>query len=78
MEHHEPIVLIGIPEQRISGFINDFVGLDIDFAKFTVFVPYPGTAEYDKLYKAGALEEPENWDRFTSYPTSRRPPNESW
>jgi radical SAM superfamily enzyme YgiQ (UPF0313 family) len=48
--------------------------LDIDFAKFTVFVPYPGTAEYDDLLKAGAMEEPENWSRFTSYPTRNRPP----
>jgi len=48
--------------------------LDIDFAKFTVFVPYPGTAEYDSLVKEGKLEEPENWGRFTSYPTSERPP----
>jgi anaerobic magnesium-protoporphyrin IX monomethyl ester cyclase len=47
--------------------------VDIDFAKFTVFVPYPGTADYDNLVKAGALEEPENWDRFTSYPTRNRP-----
>jgi len=48
--------------------------LDIDFAKFTVFVPYPGTAEYEKLKREGKLEEPENWDRFTSYPTLSRPP----
>jgi radical SAM superfamily enzyme YgiQ (UPF0313 family) len=48
--------------------------LDIDFAKFTVFVPYPGTADYENLRKAGAMEEPENWNRFTSYPTRTRPP----
>ena len=29
VEHHEPIVLIGIPEKRIKGFIDDFVGLDV-------------------------------------------------
>jgi anaerobic magnesium-protoporphyrin IX monomethyl ester cyclase len=48
--------------------------LDIDFAKFTVFVPYPGTADYHQLKEAGALDEPENWERFTSYPTRQRPP----
>ena len=48
--------------------------LDIDFAKFTVFVPYPGTADYENLRKAGAMEEPENWNRFTSYQTRNRPP----
>jgi NosR/NirI family nitrous oxide reductase transcriptional regulator len=29
VEHHEPIVLIGIPERRITAVIDDFVGLDI-------------------------------------------------
>jgi anaerobic magnesium-protoporphyrin IX monomethyl ester cyclase len=48
--------------------------LDIDFAKFTVFVPYPGTPDYDRLKAAGELREPENWKLFTSYPTDKRPP----
>ncbi len=48
--------------------------VDIDFAKFTIFVPYPGTPDYEKLKRSGALEEPENWERFTSYPTRDRPP----
>lgn len=29
LEHHEPIVLIGIPEKRMTGFIQDYVGLDV-------------------------------------------------
>lgn len=29
VEHHEPIVLIGIPERRITAVIDAFVGLDI-------------------------------------------------
>jgi len=28
MEHHEPIVLIGIPEARVEDFINGYVGLN--------------------------------------------------
>jgi radical SAM superfamily enzyme YgiQ (UPF0313 family) len=70
--------MIGIPGSTRSDIETTIKyasrALDIDFAKFTVFVPYPGTAEYDKLYKAGKMEEPENWNRFTSYPTSTRPP----
>jgi len=70
--------MIGIPgstRQDIEATIEYASrAVDIDFAKFTVFVPYPGTADYDDLVKAGALEEPENWDRFTSYPTRSRPP----
>jgi len=29
VEHHEPIVLVGISEERIVGVLDDFVGLDI-------------------------------------------------
>lgn len=29
MEHHEPIVLIGIPPARINGFINGYVGKNV-------------------------------------------------
>jgi NosR/NirI family nitrous oxide reductase transcriptional regulator len=29
LEHSEPIVLIGIPEKRISAFIDDFIGLNV-------------------------------------------------
>ena len=29
VEHSEPIVLIGIPEKRITGFIDDFLGLNV-------------------------------------------------
>ncbi|NYT25988.1 regulatory protein NosR [Alcaligenaceae bacterium] len=28
MEHHEPIVLIGIPESRVEDFINGYIGLN--------------------------------------------------
>ncbi len=29
VEHHEPIVLVGIPEEKITGFIERYVGLDV-------------------------------------------------
>ena len=29
MEHHEPIVLIGIPPERIDDFIHGYVGRDV-------------------------------------------------
>lgn len=29
VEHHEPIVLIGIPESRMTGVLDNYVGLDI-------------------------------------------------
>jgi len=29
VEHHEPIVLIGIPEKRITAVLKDYIGLDV-------------------------------------------------
>ncbi len=29
MDHHEPIVLIGIPPERIAGFIKGYIGRDV-------------------------------------------------
>ena len=29
VEHHEPIVLIGIPERRVAEVIDGYVGLDV-------------------------------------------------
>ncbi|MDX2167126.1 MAG: radical SAM protein [Deltaproteobacteria bacterium] len=45
-----------------------------DFAKFTVFVPYPGTQDYTTLKAAGKLQGAEQWSRYTSYPTRDNPP----
>ncbi len=48
--------------------------LDVDFAKYTVFVPYPGTPAYDKLMAEGRIATPTDWPRYTSYPTAANPP----
>jgi len=37
MEHHEPIVLIGIPESRVEEFINGYIGLN-----YVKELPAPG------------------------------------
>ena len=29
VEHHEPIVLIGIPQSKVDKFINDYIGLNL-------------------------------------------------
>jgi NosR/NirI family nitrous oxide reductase transcriptional regulator len=41
LEHHEPIVLIGIPESRITPLIDNFVGLDLVDAARTVNAERP-------------------------------------
>lgn len=47
--------------------------LDVDFAKFNVFVPYPGTEIFEEFSKKnGGL--PTDWVRYTSYPTGGNPP----
>ena len=48
--------------------------IDVDFAKYTVFVPYPGTPAYDQLMAAGEIANPTDWPRYTSYPTATTPP----
>ena len=41
LEHHEPIVLIGIPESRITPLIDNFVGTDLVQAARTVNAEKP-------------------------------------
>ena len=41
LEHHEPIVLIGIPESRITPLIDNFVGMDLVQAARTVNAEKP-------------------------------------
>ena len=41
LEHHEPIVLIGIPESRITPLIDNFVGKDLVQAARTVNAEKP-------------------------------------
>lgn len=69
--------MLGIPGAT-RATLNDTIAyassLGIDFAKFTVFVPFPGTAVHGELAAAGELCEPENWRRYTSYPTRENPP----
>jgi len=69
--------MIGIPgstRQSLSATIDRAIDLDLDFAKFAVFVPFPGTPIYAELLKNGELEEPENWNRYTNFPTAGCPP----
>ena len=70
--------IVGSPgetERSIDMTINFAADLDIEFAKFTVFVPYPGTAIYYDFMKDGTLKEPESleFERYTSYPTDENP-----
>lgn len=49
--------------QRTIEFARE---LNIDFAKFTVTVPYPGTELYETLLREGKLNT-DDWSKFTPY-----------
>ena len=69
--------MLGIPgstRQTLQRTIDYARTLDIDFAKFTVFCPFPGTAVHAELMAEGKIPEPENWARYTSFPTPQCPP----
>lgn len=70
--------MLGIPgdtRRSMQATIQHALELDIDFAKFTVFVPYPGTPIHDELMSSGEIAEPTRWERYTSFPTRLVPPN---
>jgi radical SAM superfamily enzyme YgiQ (UPF0313 family) len=69
--------MVGVPGDTpasIERTIDLACDLEPDFAKFTVFVPYPGTEDYKTLKAAGKLQSPEEWSRYSSYPTHDNPP----
>ncbi len=69
--------MIGVPgdtHDSIKRTITFAKELDIDFAKFTVFSPFPGTKIYDELMNQGTLQDTEQWERFTNYPSKKNPP----
>lgn len=69
--------MLGVPgatRESMQRSIDYAKELDLDFAKYTVFVPYPGTPLHDDLLASGRLRQPDNWRRYTSYPTHQMPP----
>lgn len=71
--------MIGIPKETkesIKQTIKFAKEVDIDFAKFNILVPYPGTKLYEQLIQERKLRVKDNqdWQRFTSYPTKKIKP----
>jgi len=69
--------MLGVPgetRQSMEQTIRFATKLDIDFAKFTVFSPFPGTPVYEEFLREGKIQETEVWERFTNYPTEDNPP----
>jgi len=69
--------MLGVPgdtRQSMEQTIRFAANLDIDFAKFTVFSPFPGTPVYEEFLREGKIPETQAWERFTNYPTEDNPP----
>lgn len=63
--------MIGLPgetEDKIRQTIDFAIELNVRYAIFNLFVPYPGCELYDILKKTGKLHF-NKWSDFTSYPT---------
>lgn len=71
--------IIGLPGETkadIEKTIELALSLDLHFAKFSGFVPYPGTPLYEKLLQDNALPKNKltDWNSYTSYPSLTNPP----
>ncbi|MFT7625583.1 MAG: anaerobic magnesium-protoporphyrin IX monomethyl ester cyclase [Myxococcota bacterium] len=70
--------IIGSPgetERSINMTIDFSCDLGIEFAKYTCFVPYPGTEIYNDFVKDGTIAKDcmHDFERYTSYPTEENP-----
>lgn len=69
--------MMGVPgdtKESIDQTIRFAASLDIDFAKFTVFSPFPGTRIYEEFLENGKIPHTHDWERFTNYPSKDNPP----
>ena len=68
--------MIGVPGDSVKSIeetIKFAASLDIDFAKFTVFSPFPGTAVYDEMLENGTIPPDADWEHYTNYPSKETP-----
>lgn len=68
--------MLGIPgetPETAEKTIQFACELPVDFAKFNVFVPYPGTRDFEMARAEGKLDG-KTWAQYTSYPTPENPP----
>lgn len=66
------LFIIGLPgetKEMIQETIRFARKLDIDFAKFALAVPYPGSQLYDDLVQSGKLNR-EDWENYITFHTN--------
>jgi len=71
--------IIGFPDETVAqvfGTMKMAIRLGVTYAKFAVFVPYPGTPVYQEMLKNQGLLKKRltNWNAYTSYPTRDNTP----
>ncbi len=67
--HIVGLFMIGLPdesEEEIEETIRFAIDSDVDFAKFAVTVPFPGSQLYDMLSSGGKLNR-KDWENFTTF-----------
>jgi len=65
--------MLGAPQENVNSInktINFAKSLNIDFAKFNILVPYPGTELFNKLTSEKKIKY-KSFDDFTSFPTKK-------
>ncbi|MGC8927738.1 MAG: B12-binding domain-containing radical SAM protein [Myxococcota bacterium] len=67
--HIVGLFMIGLPdetEDEIEETIRFSIESDVDFAKFAITVPFPGSQLYDQLIAKGKLNR-RDWENFTTF-----------
>ncbi len=67
--HIVGLFMIGLPferEDQIEDTIRFAIESDVDFAKFAITVPFPGSQLYDELVSKGKLTR-RDWENFTTF-----------
>ncbi len=61
--------MLGLPGETLAAArqtVRFALELDIDFAKFAITIPYPGSELYDRLIREGKMGS-RDWGRFTTF-----------
>jgi len=71
--------IVGFPNETPKRILNTLkwaIRTGVTFAKFNVFVPYPGTQLYADLQRNGGLDQDRvtDWNCYTSYPSLKNYP----
>lgn len=60
------IGLLGENPKETEQTIRYACNLDIDFAKFAITIPLPGSPLFDEFYKSGKLKRPD-WNNYLTF-----------